>query len=139
VPLRLEILTPERRVYEEIVDEVIAPGSEGYLGILPHHAPLLTGLGAGEFRVKRGGVEQVLAVFGGFMDVRGDRVTVLTDAAERAEEIDDQQARLARDAAAKAVELAAISFNAEEEARARAALERALVRLRVSERRKRPR
>ncbi len=139
MPLRLEILTPERRVYEEIVDEVIAPGSEGYLGILPHHAPLLTGLGAGEFRVKRGGVEQVLAVFGGFMDVRGDRVTVLTDAAERAEEIDDQQARLARDAAAKAVELAAISFNAEEEARARAALERALVRLRVSERRKRPR
>lgn len=139
MPLKLEILTPERRVYDELVDEVNAPGSEGYLGILPHHAPLLTGLGAGEFRVKRGGVEQVLAVFGGFMDVRGDRVTVLTDGAERAEEIDDQQARLARDAAAKAVELAAISFNAEEEARARASLERALVRLRVSERRKRPR
>ncbi len=139
MPLKLEILTPERKVYEELVDEVIAPGSEGYLGILPHHAPLLTGLGAGEFRVKRGGVEQVLAVFGGFMDVRGDRVTVLTDAAERAEEIDDRQAQEARDAAAKAVELAASSFNAEEEARARAALERALVRLRVSERRRRPR
>ncbi len=139
MPLKLEILTPERKVYEELVDEVIAPGSEGYLGILPHHAPLLTGLGAGEFRVKRGGGEQVLAVFGGFMDVRGDRVTVLTDAAERAEEIDDRRAQTARDEAAKAIELAAISFNAEEEARARAALERALVRLRVSERRKRPR
>ena len=139
MPLKLEIITPERKVYEDQVDEVIAPGSEGMLGILPHHAPLFTSLGAGELRVKQGGVERALAVFGGFMDVRGDRVTVLTDAAEHAEEIDEQRAQAARDAAKKALELAAVSANAAEEARARAALERALIRLRVTERRRRPR
>jgi len=61
LPIHIEVITPERKVYEDDVDMVIAPGSEGYLGILPHHAPLLTGLGAGEFRVKKGGVEQALA------------------------------------------------------------------------------
>ncbi|MDQ3097740.1 MAG: ATP synthase F1 subunit epsilon, partial [Chloroflexota bacterium] len=70
MPLRLEILTPEKAVYDDEVDMVIAPGSEGYLGILPHHAPLFTTLGPGELRVKRAGVEEALAVFGGFMDVR---------------------------------------------------------------------
>ena len=137
MPIKLEILTPERKVYEDVVDEVIAPGSEGYLGILPHHAHLLTELGPGELRVKKGGVEEVLAVFGGFVDVRGDQVTVLTDAAERAEEIDDRRAQEARDRAQQAIQLAASSQNAAEEARARASLERALVRLRVRERRRR--
>jgi len=134
MPLRLEILTPERQVYDDEVDMVIAPGSEGYLGILPHHAPLLTTLGPGEFRVKRGGGEEVLAVFGGFMDVRGDRVTVLTDAAEPADEIDEARAQAARDAAQQ--QLATASSPAEE-ARARVSLERSLVRLRVSQRRRR--
>src|SRR2546423_2758753 len=114
---------------------VIAPGSEGYLGILPHHAPLLTALGPGEFRVKKGGVEEVLAVFGGFMDVRPDRVVVLTEAAEHVEDIDAQRAQEARDRAQQA--LAAAAMDPAEEARARAALQRALVRLRVSERRRR--
>src|SRR5947208_10314989 len=86
MPLHPEGITPERQVYEDDVDMVIAPGSEGYLGILPHHAPLFTTLGPGEFRVKKGGVEQALAVFGGFMDVRADRVVVLTEAAEHAED-----------------------------------------------------
>jgi len=135
VPLRLEVITPERTVYEDDVDMVIAPGSEGYLGILPHHAPLLTALGPGEFRVKRGGVEEVLAVFGGFMDVRGDRVVVLTDAAEHAAEIDEQLARQAREQAQRV--LAEGGLTGAEEARARASLERALVRLRVSQRRRR--
>lgn len=134
MPLRLEILTPERLVYEGEVDMVIAPGSEGYLGILPHHAPLLTGLGPGVFRVKKGGTEEVLAVFGGFMDVRDDRVTVLTDAAEHAEEIDEAQAQAARDAAQREV---ASAVSPADEARARASLERSLVRLRVSQRRRR--
>jgi hypothetical protein len=89
MPLRLEILTPEKAVYDDEVDMVIAPGSEGYLGILPHHAPLFTTLGPGELRVRRAGVEETLAVFGGFMDVRGDRVTVLTDAAEHAGVVPD--------------------------------------------------
>jgi len=135
VPLHLEVITPERKVYEDDVDMVIAPGSEGYLGILPHHAPLLTALGPGEFRVKKGGVEELLAVFGGFMDVRADRVVVLTDAAEHVEEIDAQRAQEARDKAQQA--LASVGMDPAEEARARAALQRALVRIRVSERRRR--
>lgn len=134
MPLRLEILTPERQVYEGDVDMVIAPASEGYVGILPHHAPLLTSLGPGEFRVKKGGAEEVLAVFGGFMDVRGDRVTVLTDAAEHAEEIDEAQAQAAREAAQREV---ASAVSPADEARARASLERSLVRLRVTQRRRR--
>ena len=135
MPLHLEVITPERRVYEEDVDMVVAPASEGYVGILPHHTPLFTTLGPGEFRVKRGGVEEVLAVFGGFMDVRGDRVVVLTDAAEHAEEIDLRRAQESRERAQEA--LAAGPVSAADELRARAALQRALVRLRVSERRRR--
>lgn len=135
MPLHLEVITPERRVYEDDVDMVIAPGSEGYLGILPRHAPLLTALGPGEFRVKKGGIEEVLAVFGGFMDVRADRVVVLTEAAEPAEEIDAQRAQEARERAQQALQGAVLS--AADEARARAALQRALVRIRVSERRRR--
>jgi F-type H+-transporting ATPase subunit epsilon len=135
VPLHLEVITPERKVYEDDVDMVIAPGSEGYLGILPHHAPLLTALGPGEFRVKKGGVEEVLAVFGGFMDVRPDRVIVLTDAAEPADEIDTARAQAARARAQEALAQAA-TLSAADEARARAELQRALVRLRVSERRR---
>jgi F-type H+-transporting ATPase subunit epsilon len=135
VPLHIEVITPERKVYEDDVDMVIAPGSEGYLGILPHHAPLLTGLGPGVFRVKKGGTEETLAVFGGFMDVRGDRVVVLTEAAEHAEDIDLQAAQEARERAKAALETGVL--NAADEARARAALQRELVRIRVGERRRR--
>jgi F-type H+-transporting ATPase subunit epsilon len=134
MPLRLEIITPERRVYEDDVDMVIAPASEGYVGILPHHVPLLTSLGPGELRVKKGGVEEALAVFGGFMDVRGDRVTVLTDAAEQAGEIDEQRAQAARDSAQRALQEGVTGLD---EVRARASLERSLVRLRVSQRKRR--
>ena len=137
MPLHLEVITPERKVYEEDVDMVVAPASEGYVGILPHHAPLFTTLGPGEFKVKRGGVEEVLAVFGGFMDVRGDRVVVLTDAAEHAEEIDAGRSQEARDRAQQT--LAAGPASAADEQRARAELQRALVRLRVSESRRRRR
>ena len=135
MPLRLEVITPERVVYTDDVDMVIAPATDGYVGILPHHAPLLTTLGPGEFRVKKGGVEEVLAVFGGFMDVRGDRVTVLTEDAEHAEDIDAKQAQEARDRAQQALQAGPMS--AADEARARASLQRALVRIRVSERRRR--
>ena len=135
MPIRLEIVTPERVVLTDDVDMVIAPATDGYVGILPHHAPLLTTLGPGEFRVKKGGVEEVLAVFGGFMDVRGDRVIVLTEAAEPAEEIDAQRAQEARDRAQQALQAGPMS--AAEEAHARASLQRALVRIRVSERRRR--
>jgi len=137
VPLHLEVITPERKVYEDDVDMVVAPASDGYVGILPHHAPLFTTLGPGEFKVKRGGVEEVLAVFGGFMDVRANRVVVLTDAAEHAEEIDANRAQEARDRAQQV--LAAGAASAADEQRARAELQRALVRLRVSESRRRRR
>ena len=137
MPLHLEVITPERKVYEDDVDMVVAPASEGYVGILPHHAPLFTTLGPGEFKVKRGGVEEILAVFGGFMDVRADRVVVLTDAAEPAEEIDASRAQQARDRAQQV--LAAGPASAADEQRARAELQRALVRLRVSENRRRRR
>ena len=137
MPLHLEVITPERKVYEDDVDMVVAPASEGYVGILPHHIPLFTTLGPGEFKVKKGGVEEVLAVFGGFMDVRGDRVVVLTDAAEPAEEIDTNRAQEARERAQQV--LAAGPASAADEQRARAELQRALVRLRVSEGRRRRR
>jgi F-type H+-transporting ATPase subunit epsilon len=137
MPLHLEVITPERKVYEDDVDMVVAPASEGYVGILPHHIPLFTTLGPGEFKVKKGGVEEVLAVFGGFMDVRGDRVIVLTDAAEPAEEIDTNRAQDARERAQQV--LAAGPASAADEQRARAELQRALVRLRVSEGRRRRR
>jgi F-type H+-transporting ATPase subunit epsilon len=137
VPLHLEVITPERKVYEDDVDMVVAPATEGYVGILPHHVPLFTTLGPGEFKVKKGGVEEVLAVFGGFMDVRSDRVVVLTDAAEPAEEIDATRAQQARERAQQV--LAAGPASAADEQRARAELQRALVRLRVSEGRRRRR
>jgi F-type H+-transporting ATPase subunit epsilon len=137
LPLHLEVITPERKVYEDDVDMVVAPASEGYVGILPHHIPLFTTLGPGEFKVKKGGVEEVLAVFGGFMDVRADRVVVLTDAAEPAEEIDATRAQEARERAQQV--LAAGPASAADEQRARAELQRALVRLRVSEGRRRRR
>ena len=137
MPIRLEIVTPERAVLTDDVDMVIAPGSEGYLGILPRHTPLLTALGPGEFRVKKAGVEEILAVFGGFMDVRGDRVVVLTDAAEHAAEIDASRAAESRERAQQA--LTAGPLSAADEQRARSALQRALVRLRVSETRRRRR
>lgn len=137
MPLRLEVITPERTVYEDDVDMVVAPASEGYVGILPHHVPLFTTLGHGVFKVKKGGVEQVLAVFGGFMDVRSDRVVVLTDAAEHADEIDASRAQEARDRAQQM--LAAGPASAADEQRARAELQRALVRLRISENRHRRR
>ena len=137
MPLHLEVITPERKVYEDDVDMVVAPATDGYVGILPHHVPLFTTLGPGEFKVKRGGIEEVLAVFGGFMDVRGDRVVVLTDAAEHADEIDASQAQEARERAQQV--LAAGPASAADEQRARAELQRALVRLRVSENRRRRR
>ncbi len=134
MPLKLEVITPERRVFEDEVDMVIVPGSEGMLGILPRHAPLFTGLGHGEMRVQKGGAEYTLAVFGGFMDVREGRVTVLTDAAEHAEEIDERRAQEARERARRELDAAS---SAADEQRARAALQRALIRIRVAERRRR--
>jgi F-type H+-transporting ATPase subunit epsilon len=94
--LKLDIVTAERVVYSEEVDIIIAPGMEGQLGILPHHAPLMTILQAGELVVRRGGQEDILAISGGFLEVRPDRVIILADSAERAEEIDMERAEAAK-------------------------------------------
>ncbi len=128
--IRLDIVTAERAVYSEEVDMVIAPGIEGQLGILPHHTPLMTALQAGELRVKKGGEEFSMAISGGFLEVRPDRVVVLADAAERAEEIDVARAETAKRRAQE--RLAEGRVPGTDEARAEAALLRSLARLKVA-------
>lgn len=97
MPLQLEIVTAERVVLtENDVDMVVAPSVDGEVGILPHHAPLLTILEIGELRIKKGADEQIIVVAGGFMEVLHDKVTILADIAERSEEIDISAAEQAR-------------------------------------------
>jgi F-type H+-transporting ATPase subunit epsilon len=131
--IKLDIVTAERVVFSDSVDIVVAPGIEGELGVLEHHAPLMTTLKAGELRARKAGEEYALAVSGGFLEVRPDRVIVLADAAERAEEIDLQRAEAARK---RAQETLASAANQVDIIRAEAALRRALTRIEVAERRK---
>ncbi len=130
--IRLDVVTAERPVYSDDVDMVIAPGVQGQLGILPHHAPLMTMLQPGELRVKKGSEEISLAITGGFLEVRPDRVVVLADAAERAEEIDVARAETARRRAEE--RLAHRQAAGVDDARAEIALRRSLARLKVAER-----
>src|SRR5262245_41596508 len=104
MPIRCEIVSQDRLVFEGDVDIVVAPGTEGEMGILPHHSPLLTTLRHGELKVRQHGVEQIFAVSGGFMEVRPDIVTVLADSAEQAEEIDVARAEEARKRAEAAMQ-----------------------------------
>jgi F-type H+-transporting ATPase subunit epsilon len=134
-PIRLDIVTQERLVFSEDVDMVIAPGIEGEMGILPHHAPLLTSLNFGELRVKRGGVEELFAIGGGFMEVLPDKVTVLASSAEHAEEIDLSRAEAARERAQALLSQGLPDPG--EAARIDAALRRSLVRLKVARKRRR--
>ncbi len=135
MPIHLEIVTPERRAYSDDVDSVVLPGSEGELGILPHHAPLLSMLGAGELRVKKGGTEESFAIVGGFVQVRPDRVVVMAETADLAAEIDLEKAEEARRQAERTLQ--AGFTEAADMAQARAALQAAMVRIRVAERRHR--
>ncbi|MFC1903602.1 F0F1 ATP synthase subunit epsilon [Chloroflexota bacterium] len=129
--IRLDVVAAERVVYSEDVDMVIAPGIEGQLGILPHHTPLMTMLQPGELRVKKGGQEVSLAISGGFLEVRPDRVVVLADSAERAEEIDVARAEEARRRAKE--RLTGKRVTEMDGARVEAALRRSLTRLKVAE------
>jgi F-type H+-transporting ATPase subunit epsilon len=133
--LQVEVVTGERVVLtEDDVDMVVAPGMDGTLGILPSHAPLITTLTSGELRIKKAGGEQSLVVFGGFMEVRPDKVIVLADTAERAEEIDLGRAEDAR----RRAEVDISNRTSEVDlAQAEASLRRAAVRLRVGQRRQR--
>jgi F-type H+-transporting ATPase subunit epsilon len=133
---RLDVVTAEREVFSDEVDEVVAPGVEGQLGILPHHAPLMTTLLPGELLIKKGGEEFYLAISGGFIEARPDRIIVLADAAERVEEIDIARAEEAkRRAEARLAEHAP----GVDTTRAEAALRRSLIRLQVAQRRRRRR
>jgi len=135
MPLSVEIVTVERTVLEESgIDEVIAPGVEGELAVLPQHAAFMTMLRPGELILKKGADEIPFAVTGGFFEVLKDRVIVLADAAERAEEIDVTRAEQARERARLALERRETT---EDLAMAQAALQRALIRLRVAESRRR--
>ena len=96
MPLLLELTTPTRLVVAEEADEVVAPGVEGYFGVLPGHAPFLTTLAPGDLMYRQGTREHHLAVSGGFAEVRNDKVIVLADTAERPEEIDRARAERAR-------------------------------------------
>ena len=128
--LTLEIATPMRLAVSEPVDEVVAPGVEGYFGVLPGHAPFLTTLGIGELTYRVGREEHHLALVGGFAEVRNDKVIVLADAAERPEEIDRARAERARERAER--RLSGRAADDVDFARAQAALMRALMRLHVA-------
>ncbi len=132
---KLDIVTAEKVVYSDDVDMVVAPGVQGQLGILPHHTPLMTTLDAGELRIKKGGEELSLAISGGFLEVRPDHVIVLADAAERADEIDVARAEAAKHRAEE--RLATRRVPVADEETARAALARAMARLKVAEKIKR--
>ena len=131
--IKFEIVTAERVVYSDEVDVVIAPGIEGQLAILPNHAPLLTMLQPGDLTVRKEGEEQYIFVSGGFLEVMQNRVTVLADTAERAEEIDISLAEEARRRAEESLKLRTAQVDL---AAAEAALKRAMMRIKVAERRR---
>lgn len=135
MPLLLEIVTPERLAYSDTVDAVTLPGIEGELGVLPHHAPLVTMLGLGELRIRKAGETETFAIAGGFLQVRPDKVVVMAEMADMAAEIDLEKAQEARREAERALE---VGFHEGADlAAARAALQVALLRQRVAERRHR--
>lgn len=132
--IHLEIVTPDRQVARDKVIAISVPGKEGYMGILPGHAPLLSLLKVGELSYTQGNVTHYLAVNWGFVEVLGDRVIVLAETAERAEEIDIDRARQAKQRAEE--RLGKVSDSEVDMNRARTALERAMARLEVAERKR---
>ncbi len=132
--MRLEIVTAERTLFQGEVDAVVAPGVDGEIGVLPKHAALMTALQPGELRYRNVEGEQEFVVTGGFLEVRGDQVSVLADAAERAEEID---AARAEEAVVRARQRIAEHGQDLDIERALGSLRRAQVRLNVTRRRRR--
>src|SRR5215472_5488362 len=134
--LQVELVTAEGRVLSQEADFVLAPGAEGERGVLPQHIPLLTPLRTGEVRVRNEDKEEFLFVAGGFLEVLPDKVVILADVAERAEDIDEARAEEARKRAEELLQ------HEPENVEAAAVLEREVLRLRVAEirrhRRERP-
>jgi len=132
--LRLEIVTAEKTVFADDVSEVVAWGIEGQLGILPHHAPLMTMLQPGDLLIRKDNEEHYLAISGGFLEVRPDKVIILADACERAEEIDMERAEAAR---RRAEEILKTRPPEVDTVAAEAALRRSLARIKAAEKRRR--
>jgi len=131
---KLEIVTAEKMVYSDEVSALIVWGVEGQLGILPHHAPLMTMLQPGDLLIRKDKEEEILAVSGGFLEVRPDKVIVLAEACERVDEIDIAHAEEAKKRAQETMKAGPLTADA---AVAEAALRRSLARLKVAERRRR--
>jgi F-type H+-transporting ATPase subunit epsilon len=135
IKLQLEIVTPDRALAREEVDEVVVPGSEGELGILPGHTPLLATLKVGELWYRQGSEKHYLAVAFGFVEVLPDRVTILAQVAERPQDIDIERAeRAKRRAEERLAHPAATAQSALDFERARVAMMKSLIRLQVASR-----
>ena len=130
MPIQLEIVTAERVVYSDEVDQVNAPTKDGRVGILPRHAPLLTILEVGELDIIKGNERTPFAVSGGFMEVLPTKVTILADTVERADEIDEARAEESRQ---RAEALRQSAKSDQDMIKAEAELRRAMVRLRVAQ------
>jgi F-type H+-transporting ATPase subunit epsilon len=131
--LKLEIVTPEAKIYSEDVEMVTLPGIEGEIGIYPMHVPLMTQVQAGELIVRQGGRDHFLAIGEGFVEITGDRVAVLTDMAIKADDIDEAKAEEARKRAEARL---AEKLTDEEQATVQAALLHSLTQLNVKRRRR---
>lgn len=131
--MKLEIVTAERQVYSEDVNVIIAEGVEGQMTILPKHAPLITMLASGVLVIRKDGDEILMAITGGFLEVRPDKVIVLADACERSDEIDLERATAAKQRAEERLKAGVPEVD---QSRAEAALRRSMARLRVAERRR---
>lgn len=126
--LKLEVVTPERKVLGKDIQSLIVPGVEGYLGILPNHAPLIAGLDIGVIKYKEAGDYKKLAISGGFLEVAKNKATILANTAELPEEIDTERARESKERAEKRLR----AKDDMDLARAELALKRAINRLRVN-------
>lgn len=136
MPIQCDIITQERVVFSGEVDAVNLPGTEGRMGILPNHSPLLTALDFGEVMVRRAGVEEYFAIGGGFVEVQPDHITILADSAEQADEIDVGRAERARREAEELMR-EGVPEDPERYAQIRASLLRAQARVSVGSRRRR--
>ena len=131
--IRVDIVTAERLVFSQDADIVMVPGIEGEMGILPHHEPIMTMIKPGEILIRKGTEEYSLAVSGGFLEVTPDHITILADAAERADEIDIARAEAAKKRAEEKLTTHAADTDS---ANAEASLRRALARIKVAEKRR---
>ena len=129
--LQLQIVSADRSLVNETVDEVEIPAADGYFGVLPGHTPLLAVLGAGELWYRQGQDKHYLAIAFGFAEVQAERVTILAQIAEKAEEIDLSRAEAAKKRAEERLVHAAVDMDAE---RARIALLKSLIRVQVASR-----